>query len=150
MSAFSEERFTPLRDMSTRKSSSPEFEMRLLHRLEGHGGAVRYCTVDPGGKILATCSTDGKINLWSIATGENIRTLKDGHSAEVTSCSFCSFGSILASSSRDKKVILWNYQTGKRASRLGRFMTLYIEFLLMRFNEKRWENYGIFFKHNLV
>lgn len=113
-----EEKFTPLRDMSTRKSSSPEFEMRLLHRLEGHGGAVRYCTVDPGGKILATCSTDGKINLWSIATGENIRTLKDGHSAEVTACSFCSFGSILASSSRDKKVILWNYQTGKRASRL--------------------------------
>ena len=128
MSTFSDEKFTPLRDMSTRKGSSPKFEKRMLHRVQGHGGAIVHCAVDPGGKILATCSTDGKISLWSITTGENLRTLKDGHSAEVTSCSFCSFGSILASSSRDKKVILWNYQTGKRASRLGRifYLTYYI------------------------
>lgn len=115
------EKFTPLIDMSARNISSASplaYEKQMLHCLkhDSHEGAVVYCTVDPREKILATCSRD-KINLWTIATGELLRTLS-GHSAEVTSCSFCSFGSILASSSRDKKVILWNYEKGKRASRL--------------------------------
>lgn len=125
-SFFSGESCTPLTDMSARNSSgASSFEKRLLYRLGGHEGGILYCTVDPKEKILATCSTDGKINLWTIATGEVLRTLKGGHTGEVTSCSFCSIGPILASSSRDKKVILWNYDTGKRASRLGKSSTVY-------------------------
>lgn len=92
----------------------------MVHRLEGHEGAVLYCAVDQKEKILATCSVDGRIILWTIATGEVIRTLKGGHTGEVTSCAFCSIGPILASSSRDKKVILWHHESGKRASRLGK------------------------------
>ncbi|XP_020613775.1 uncharacterized protein LOC110051997 isoform X2 [Orbicella faveolata] len=104
--------------MSSR-DSSVLYERRLVHRLEyGHEGAVLYCAVDPKEKILATCSVDGKIILWTIATGEILRTLSGGHTGEVTSCSFCSIGSILASSSKDKKVILWHHDTGRRASRL--------------------------------
>lgn len=105
--------------MSSR-DSSVLYERRLVHRLYGHEGAVLYCAVDPKEKILATCSVDGKINLWTIATGENLRTLTGGHTGEVTSCAFSSIGSILASSSKDKKVILWHHDTGKRASRLGK------------------------------
>ncbi|XP_078362210.1 uncharacterized protein LOC144646485 isoform X2 [Oculina patagonica] len=107
--------------MSARNSGS-SFERRLVHRLEGHEGAVLYCAVDPKEETLATCSVDGRIILWSIATGENLITLKGVHTGEVTSCAFCSIGPILASSSRDKKVILWQYnikeRKGKRASRL--------------------------------
>ena len=103
--------------------SSSSFEKRLLRRLQGHDGAVVFCAVDPKEKLLATCSTDGKINVWTIATGQILRTLKGGHTGEVTSCSFCSIGPILASSSRDKKVILWNYESGNRASRLGKLST---------------------------
>lgn len=98
--------------------SSSSFEKRLLRRLQGHDGAVVFCAVDPKEKLLATCSTDGKINVWTISTGQILRTLKGGHTGEVTSCSFCSIGPILASSSRDKKVILWKYESGNRASRL--------------------------------
>jgi len=106
--------------MSSR-DSSVLYERRLVHRLEyGHEGAVLHCAVDPKEKILATCSVDGKIILWTIATGEILRTLSGGHTGEVTSCSFCSIGSILASSSKDKKVILWHHDTGRRASRLGK------------------------------
>lgn len=106
--------------MSSR-DSNVSYERRLVHRLEhGHEGAVLYCAVDPKEKILATCSVDGKIILWTIATGEILRTLSGGHTGEVTSCAFCSIGSILASSSKDKKVILWHHDTGKRASRLGK------------------------------
>ena len=101
-------------------SSSSPFEKRLLHRLKEDDGGILYCTVDPKEKLLATCSTDGKIIIWTIATGQIFKTLKGGHTEEVTSCSFCSIGPILSSSSRDKKVILWNYDTGKRASRLGK------------------------------
>ena len=97
-----------------------KFEKRVVHRLSGHDGAVLYCAVDPKKKILATCSVDGNIKLWTIATGEIVRTLKEGHTADVTSCAFSTIGTILASSSRDKKVILWHYETGKRASRLGK------------------------------
>lgn len=106
---------------SSRDSSSVSYERRLVHRLEyGHEGAVLYCAVDPKEKILATCSVDGKIILWTITTGEILRTLTGGHTGEVTACAFCSVGPILASSSKDKKVILWHHDTGKRASRLGK------------------------------
>lgn len=129
---ISGERFTLLTDMSARSNSEASpFEKRLLHRLQEHEGAIVHCTVDPKEKILATCSTDAKIILWTIATGEVLRTLTGGHTGEVTSCSFCSVGPILASSSRDKKVILWNYETGKRASRLGKFSAV----LLFRYND---------------
>ena len=97
--------------------SSTAFEERVLHRLSGHEGAVRFCTVGPDGKILATCSSDGTIKLWSLSTAELIRTLA-GHDAEVTAC--CFSGSIMASCSKDKLVMLWHYNTGKRASRLGK------------------------------
>lgn len=100
------------------KNNSDSYRMQLVHRLGGHEGAVLYCAVDPKEKILATCSDDGKINLWTIATGQILRTLSGGHTGEITSCAFCSIGPILASSSRDKKVILWHHDTGKRASRL--------------------------------
>ena len=93
-----------------------------------------HCTVDPREKILATCSTDGKIIIWTIATGQILKTLKGGHTEEVTSCSFCSIGPILASSSRDKKVILWNYDTGKRASRLGKFSAVLLSIILFSFS----------------
>ncbi|KAK2562222.1 putative WD repeat-containing protein [Acropora cervicornis] len=99
-------------------SSSPTYEKRLVFRLQGHEGAVVFCAVDPKAKLLATCSTDRTINVWTITTGQLLRALKGGHTEEVTSCSFCSIGPILASSSIDKKVILWNYESGKRASRL--------------------------------
>lgn len=102
------------------KNNSDSYRMQLVHRLGGHEGAVLYCAVDPKEKILATCSDDGKINLWTIATGQILRTLSGGHTGEITSCAFCSIGPILASSSRDKKVILWHHGTGKRASRLGK------------------------------
>ena len=92
-----------------------------------------HCTVDPREKILATCSTDGKIIIWTIATGQILKTLKGGHTEEVTSCSFCSIGPILASSSRDKKVILWNYDTGKRASRLGKLSLVLLSIKVLSF-----------------
>ena len=101
-------------------SARSTYKRRLVHCLDGHEGAVLYCAVDPKEKILATCSEDGRIILWTIATGEILRTLSGGHTGEVTSCTFCSIGPILASSSRDKKVILWHHDTGKRASRLGK------------------------------
>lgn len=94
-----------------------KYELRVVHCLQGHKD-VLYCAVDPKEETLATCSADGKINLWTIATGQKLRTLSGGHTDEITSCAFSSIGNILASSSRDKKVILWHYKTGKRASRL--------------------------------
>lgn len=96
-----------------------KYELRVVHCLQDHKD-VLYCAVDPKEETLATCSADGKINLWTIATGQKLRTLSGGHTDEITSCAFSSIGNILASSSRDKKVILWHYKTGKRASRLGK------------------------------
>lgn len=110
-------------------SSTVSYEKELVHRksLGGHEGAVLYCAVDPKDKILATCSVDGRIIIWTIETDEIVplRTLKGGHTGEITSCAFSSIGPILASSSRDKKVILWHHDTGKRASRLGKSLYLF-------------------------
>lgn len=117
-SSFSEEG-SNLVGMSSR-DSGVLYQRRLVHRLNDHEGAVLYCAVDQKEKILATCSDDGKIILWTIATGDILRILSGGHTGKVTSCAFCSIGPILASSSEDKKVILWHHDTGKRASRLGK------------------------------
>lgn len=121
MSEFSSvsEEGAKLIGMSSR-DSGVLYQRRLVHRLNDHEGAVLYCAVDQKEKILATCSVDGKVILWTIATGDILRILSGGHTGEVTSCAFCSIGPILASSSKDKKVILWHHDTGKRASRLGK------------------------------
>ena len=111
------------------------YEENELNRLNAHEKKVTYCSVAPDNKTLATCSTDGKINLWKMSTGEQLHTLCTPENWEVTSLAFS--GSVMATSHsppksaeeiKDGLVYLWRYQTTskqpkpRRSSRLGKFI----------------------------
>ena len=52
------------------------------------------------------------IKLWSVETGQEIKTLV-GHSNYVTSVSFSPDGKTVVSGSWDKKIKLWSVETGQ-------------------------------------
>lgn len=119
------------------QAGSSHFESNVLYNLNAHEKKVTCCSIAPDGKTLATCSSDGKINLWSLQTGDLLHTLPD-HEKEVTSLSFS--GPVMASSSRDGLVFLWQYQTSskqprpRRSSRLGELASfLKIEIAVFKF-----------------
>jgi WD40 repeat protein len=100
------------------QAGSRPFEGKVVQSLNGHQSrAILHCEFSDDGELLATCSADKRVLLWSVHTGEPLRSL-EGHTDEVTCC--CFYENILATCSKDKTVVLWLYQSGRRASRLGK------------------------------
>ena len=60
----------------------------------------------PNGQLIATGSTNGKIYIWDVKTGELRRTL-EGHTDQVISIAFNFDGSLLVSGSYDTTAIIW-------------------------------------------
>jgi WD40 repeat protein len=76
-----------------------------IKTLDGSEGIISIA-VDPRGKILATGSTDGSIQLWDLSNGKLIRTLKS-HPSAVYSLAFSPNGRFLASGSMDETIKIW-------------------------------------------
>ena len=72
----------------------------------------------PDGKTLATCGYDRLVKLWDVASGKEIRTLRD-HSDSVYGISFRPDGKLLASAAADRAVKIWDVATGVRLYSLG-------------------------------
>jgi WD40 repeat protein len=90
----------------------------VVSQIKGHKDALYDARLSPNGELLATCSYDRQINLWTVATGKLVRTLT-GHNGAVYELAFSKDGSILASASADATVKLWNVKTGERLDTLG-------------------------------
>jgi WD40 repeat protein len=71
----------------------------------------------PDGKTLAMASRAGNVQLWNVATGELLDTLK-GHSSAVQTVVFSLDGRTLASGSSDQTVRLWNVETRRELMQL--------------------------------
>ena len=65
----------------------------------------------PDGALLASASGDRTVQLWQVADGTLLRTLK-GHTASVLSVAFAPDGALLASASDDRTVRLWRVADG--------------------------------------
>ena len=78
---------------------------------------VEDVAFSPDGKTLAMASYEGNVQLWDVATGKLLETLK-GHSSAVQAVVFSPDGRTLASGSTDQTVRLWNVETRRELMQL--------------------------------
>jgi WD40 repeat protein len=83
--------------------------------LRGHKMPVWFVTFAPGGRHLASTSTDGTIWLWDLSTKE--RVAKFQHDNGVFSAAFSPDGKLLAAAS-GAVVLAWEVATGRQVARL--------------------------------
>lgn len=70
-------------------------------RFIGHKGPVYDLSVSPTGNVIASCSADETVRLWTNSVDGHSQVIKS-HSAPVKSVSFSTDGSLLLSGSDDK------------------------------------------------
>jgi WD40 repeat protein len=83
-----------------------------------HKDLILDLAFSPDGKSLATCGYDRLIKLWDVASGKELRVLKD-HSDAVYGLAFSPDGRLLASAAADRAVKVWDLATGTRLYTLG-------------------------------
>ena len=75
-------------------------------------GGILSVALSPDGQLLATSDTIGEIQVWHIASGQQLLALKE-HKSWVWSIAWSPDGQILASCGDDHLVKLWDTQTGE-------------------------------------
>ncbi|GET39050.1 serine/threonine-protein kinase [Microseira wollei] len=78
----------------------------------GHSSFINSLVFSPDGQILISGSADKTIKIWHLATGKEIRTIKD-HNSFINYLAIAPDGQTLFSASADKTIKLWNLATGK-------------------------------------
>ena len=87
-------------------------------QIKGHKDSLYDAALDPTGTLLATCSYDRDVNLWTVPAGKLVRALT-GHNGAVYDVEFSKDGEVLASASAHATVKLWKGKTGERLDTLG-------------------------------
>lgn len=95
--------------IDTATQNAPQKNMRTVHTYTQEVTAV---TFSPTGKILASASEDGSIQLWNTQTNTAIGTFNQ-HSKGVNSIAFSPDARFILSGSDDAIVRLWETETGK-------------------------------------
>ena len=83
-----------------------------------HTDHITCYAVDTRTSLLATGSRDMSVILWSLTTGDYLRTLL-GHKNEILSLEFSEDGVLLASGSSDLRAIVWDVASGNVLHVLG-------------------------------
>jgi tetratricopeptide (TPR) repeat protein len=99
---------------ATHTLQNPEKESQLG---KGGPGLVEDVAFAPDGKTLALASREGSVQLWDVATGKLLETLR-GHSSAVSAVVFSPDGRTLASGGSDQTVRLWNVATRRQLLQL--------------------------------
>jgi WD40 repeat protein/tRNA A-37 threonylcarbamoyl transferase component Bud32 len=91
---------------------------QCVQTLAGHEGEVTALAISPGGRILASGSSDNAIRFWSLETGELLHTFAGrslwaggGHREGISTLAFSPDGETLASGSDDGTIKWWDLTT---------------------------------------
>ncbi|KAK7092291.1 WD repeat, SAM and U-box domain-containing protein 1-like [Littorina saxatilis] len=98
-------------DKTVRLWSSEDYSELPCSPLLGHSYIIHYCTFSPLGTILATCSTDGKLILWDVKTGEIRAQFEHESKSSIRVCKFSPDSSRIVSGSEDDKICIWEIAT---------------------------------------
>ncbi|KAF8342234.1 WD40-repeat-containing domain protein [Cantharellus anzutake] len=83
-----------------------------LNIIRGHPNAVISVSFSSDGSRIASASSDARVGIWDVVTGEELCILR-GHASWVFSVSFSSDGSRAASASMDGTVRIWDTAVGE-------------------------------------
>jgi DNA-binding beta-propeller fold protein YncE len=86
--------------------------------MDGHRDILYAADWSPDGNVIATAGYDRTIQLWDVATGKNLQTLK-GHNGAVFAVDFSPDGSTLISGAADDTAKVWDVATGQRLDTLA-------------------------------
>jgi len=73
---------------------------------------VTSTAFSPDGSVLAAATSEGSIQLWSVATGQLINTINQ-RQGRVNAIAFSPSGELLLVGSKDRSVKLWQVKTGQ-------------------------------------
>lgn len=91
---------------------------KLLFNLKSHNDLIQGLSFSPDGKLLASCSYDRLVKIWSVPEGKLVQELKD-HSDSVYAVAFNKDGSMLASTGADRAIKVWDTKTWKKLHALS-------------------------------
>lgn len=100
-------------DKTVRLWSTEDFSELPCSPLLGHTYNIHYCTFSPFGTILATCSTDGKLILWDVKTGDITAVFQHPSKGSLRVCCFSPDASRIVSGSDDDTICMWEVATKK-------------------------------------
>lgn len=100
-------------DKTVRLWSTEDFSELPCSPLLGHSFNIHTCRFSPFGTVLATCSTDGRLILWDVKTGETNAILQHPSKGAIRVCRFSPDGSRVVTGSDDDTICIWEVSTKK-------------------------------------
>jgi WD40 repeat protein len=114
------DRSSPSARIRSRSRSAMTETWQCVQTLADHEGEVTALAISPGGRILASGSSDNAIRFWSLETGERLHLFAgrslwsgDGHGEGISTLAFSPDGETLASGSDDGTIKWWDLTTRK-------------------------------------
>ncbi|HEY1599610.1 MAG TPA: protein kinase [Pirellulales bacterium] len=79
--------------------------------LPDHDGEITSVRFSPDGRVLATASSDGRIRLWDVASGQLQATIDEPQRAPLNGLAFAPDGKVLAVASDRRRVVLCDVES---------------------------------------
>ncbi|KDQ16207.1 hypothetical protein BOTBODRAFT_54041 [Botryobasidium botryosum FD-172 SS1] len=91
-------------------SGLPRFQ--AIHRFTAHQKYLTRCLLSPNVKMLATCSADSTVKIWSVGAEFKLEKTLQGHQRWVWDAAFSADSAYLVTASSDHVARLWELSSG--------------------------------------